>query len=195
VKSLSYLVALVVVANLCGLASADIGAPRFPRPIFPQPQPVMPQPAPKAAEPAPLVIKIDDDAKRAKLQIPYEAIGVVRAALDAAEEPTQTAGAGSLPTVASGCALALAVSFLGLWLVRSGDSFRKRGLVLGAVAMIVLAAGSATIGADKGKKEAVDPSETVVVEITKERGVPVTLTITKARLTKAIESTEKSEKK
>jgi hypothetical protein len=201
----SFALTLIVLAGTCGMVLADGAVPRFPprfppRPIGPGPFVPVPVPVPvpvKPVDPPELVIQVVDDAKDAKtagrsrparLQIPQEQIGALRAALDEVDGPTRA----SLPpvnTIAAGCALALALSFGGLWLVRGrGDSPGKRGLVLAATAFIVLAAGSMTIGADAGKaKKKPDVADTVEIEIIKDKGAPVTLTITKSRMSRSMD--------
>jgi hypothetical protein len=195
---------LAILGCLCGAALADMAPGRFP-PRFPvRPAPFIPNlPAPvpvapaKPVEPPSLIVQVADDlkdakvagqARPAKLQIPLEALQSLRAALDEVDGP-KYAGLAPTNTIAAGCALALAISFGGLWLVRrGGEGLRKRGLVLAASAFVVLAAGSMTIGADADKPtKKKDIGDTVQIEIVKDKGAPVTLTISKSRLSRAMD--------
>lgn len=118
-------------------ALADIARPdRSPKP-----------PKKPAAVDTYLSIKLDRDAKEARLIVPRSQLQALRAELDAIDNGTETAaitsgGISKLQTVLSGLFISLAIVFAGIWFARSGRLSTKTA----AAGSIVLAfAGLAAI--------------------------------------------------
>jgi hypothetical protein len=93
-----------------------------------------------------LNIRLEKDAKEAKLIIPKNQIKELRAQLDAIEndDDTTAATAGSdnrISTIVSGAFLSAAFIFAGIWFVRSGRLNTKGGKAA-AVGVVLLASGA-----------------------------------------------------
>ncbi len=88
-----------------------------------------------------MTIRLDKDAKEAKLIIPKSQIKQLRAALDDADQDSDATAsyAGSFSrtqTIVSGLFLSLAFIFGGVWFVRSGKAATKAGKSLVIIAII-----------------------------------------------------------
>ncbi len=109
----------------------------------------IPAPRPKGVE-APLVVMIDDNARQPRLQVPRKLLGTLKASADSPEDTqTGTAGLPHLHTVMAGVALALALAFGGLWLVRHRGHFGGRGLALFLGMVLCGGIGTAVVWANK----------------------------------------------
>jgi hypothetical protein len=155
-------------------------------------------PAPhKPGDPVPFVIVVDDKAAPAKLTVPKELIGAMRAALDNADGNSYASAA--TPTVAAGLSLSLALAFGGVWLMRSraGQGGKHLAILVGAVALFAVTGVS--VFADKapggGKRPLLPASELIVVTIVDKEAGPITLTVTKDKLTKSLEAAAKPDPK
>jgi hypothetical protein len=147
----------------------------------------------KPGDAAPLVIVVDEKGAPAKLTIPKELVATMRAALD---DANGNSFASATPTVAAGLSLSLALAFGGVWLVRhrAGQGAKNIALLLGGLALFTVA--GANVLANFGPAKRPPPaSELVVVATVDKEGAPITLTITKDKLTKAIEAARKPEPK
>ena len=90
-------------------------------------------------------IRLDPDAKEARLLIPKSKLKQLRAELDQMDDGTTAAVAGSssrLSTIVSGAFISLAMVFAGIWFVRSGKAATRqaKGAV---VTLLVLGIASA----------------------------------------------------
>lgn len=93
-----------------------------------------------------LNIKLDKNAKEAKLIIPKSQVKELRAQLDAIENGDDTAAASTgsdrrLSTIVSGALLSGAFVFAGFWFVRSGRLSTK-GVKAAAAGIVLLASGA-----------------------------------------------------
>lgn len=123
-----WIVSLLVLMSLASFAFADI------------PKPDKPTKGSKSLDTI-LYIKIDGQAKDAKLIIPRSQIQQLRAELDAVDGGNNATAAitfTSIQTIISGVLLSLAFLFGGLWLARSGRKHTKAV----AAAVVVLTVGS-----------------------------------------------------
>ncbi|MEX2214930.1 MAG: hypothetical protein WD768_12420 [Phycisphaeraceae bacterium] len=128
-----YLTAMAMalaLAFLSASASADIAPPEPPRPTRPAP----PRPGEGKAVDLPLTIKLHDDSKPMKLELP-EKLLAVKAAADVEGDGATTAGVGR--TVVAAVLLSFGAMAGGLWLARK----RGRGAGIAAAAMVIGAAG------------------------------------------------------
>lgn len=145
----------------------------------------VPPPLPK--EPTyPLVIEGHPKMAEAKLIIPRKMLGEMKGALD--REGTDQYGSALSPmhTVIAGAALAMALAFGGLWLVRKGaGGTRSLALLIGAVAFLGI---GALAFADRRPAPRPETSrwDKVIIEVT-DKGDEVKLIVNKAKLTKALE--------
>lgn len=103
-------------------------------------------PKPVVGKPAPFVIEVDEKAKEPRLIVPEDLIPGLRADVGL-ENEGRRAGIGDLPgrTLVAGLALALAVAFGGLWVVRSRFQPGSRYLAGAVVALVALGAGTALV--------------------------------------------------
>jgi hypothetical protein len=98
-----------------------------------------------------LYIRLDRDAKEARLIIPKSQVRQLRAQLDGLDDGTNdTAAATSrgftgTQTIMSGVFLTLAFVFGGVWLARSGKNVSRSGKALGLGAFLFLGGAFATI--------------------------------------------------
>jgi hypothetical protein len=102
-----------------------------------------------------LYIKIDKDAKEARLVIPKSQLNELRAALDDADgDLTSTASLGGvtrIQTIAAGSFLSLAFAFGGIWLIRTRRPGSESGKVIVGVAVAAaLFSGSMLVWANAG---------------------------------------------
>jgi hypothetical protein len=127
---------IVLVLTFAIAAFADIARPdRSPKPVK-KPETVSTY----------LSIRLDRDAKEARLIIPRSQLQSLRAELDALDEGATagteaSGGISATQTIVSGMFISLAFIFAGIWFVRSGKLSTKTA----AVAGIFFAAGLATI--------------------------------------------------
>lgn len=95
-------------------------------------------------------IKLDADAKEARLIIPKTQIKELRAALDQMDDTGDTAavtapaGMSRTQTIVSGMFLSLALVFGGMWFVRSGKAATKTGKTLMILAVLAGIGSAAT---------------------------------------------------
>lgn len=92
-----------------------------------------------------LSIRIDRDAKEARLIIPRDQVMQLRAALDQIDGGNTTAVAASFSstqTIVSGTLLSLAFVFGGMWFVRSGHRYSKAAI---ATAVVLTCGSIATL--------------------------------------------------
>lgn len=95
-------------------------------------------------------IKLDADAKEARLIIPKSQVKQLRAALDDIDDSDNTAavtaptGMSRTQTIVSGMFLSLAVVFGGIWFVRSGKATTKAGKTLVILALLAGIGSAAT---------------------------------------------------
>lgn len=99
----------------------------------------LPARSPMPTPPPRLVIEVDEQAKVARLVIPSKFVTGRPESVPAAPP----ARSGRLPTVMAGAALALALAFGGLWLVRRRGAGPGIGVVLVVVAVLGVAATAA----------------------------------------------------
>jgi hypothetical protein len=130
----------VVLALLAPAARADL------KPA----NPVGPKKPPAGPLTAPIVVVVDDKATETHVQIPRALLGQLRAdAGDAADPNTRRAEAlPPLHLVVAGTALALALTFGGLWLVRARIRPTRSNVALLLVAITALAIGATSLWAD-----------------------------------------------
>ncbi len=150
----------------------------------------------KPGDKVPLAIVVDDKAAPAKLTIPKELVATMKASLD--NYSGDSYAGTSMPTVAAGLSLSLALAFGGVWLVRNRTSPGMKNLVLLIGAFTLLVFAGANVFADFSplkKRPAVPANELVVVTVVDREGAPITLTVTKEKLAKAIEAAAKPEPK
>jgi hypothetical protein len=149
----------------------------------------------KPGDAAPFVIVVDEKAAPAKLTVPKELIGAMRAALDNADGNTYASA--TTPTVAAGLSLSLALAFGGVWLVRSraGTGGKNIAILVGTVSL--LAVGGVSVFADRPafKRPITPPGELIVVTVVDKEAGPITLTVTKDKLAKALEAAAKPDPK
>ena len=123
------------------IAMADIPRPSTPKPT--------PQPKQKKSIDTSLIIRLDRDAKEAKLIIPKSQIKQLRAELDeldgGADNTAAARGFTGTQTIVSGMFLTLAFVFGGVWLARSGRMATKNGRALGIGAFLLLGGAFATV--------------------------------------------------
>jgi hypothetical protein len=144
-------------------------------------------PAPPPKDPSyPLVIDAQPKAAEARLIIPQKMLGKMRSDAGQGNENEASAFAPSrLQTIVAGAALAMAIAFGGLWLVRRGPGgTRSLALLVGAVAFLGI---GATLWADGVIRPApVNRTDRVIIEIT-DKGDDIKLIVNKAKLAKLVE--------
>jgi hypothetical protein len=123
------------------VAMADI-----PRPATPKPTP---SPKQKKAIDTWLSIRLDRDAREARLVIPKSQVKQLRAELDeldgGADNTAAVRGFTGTQTIVSGMLLTLAFVFGGVWLTRSGKMATKNGRAFGIGAFLFLGGAFATV--------------------------------------------------
>lgn len=92
-----------------------------------------------------MMIKLDRDAREAKLVIPRSQLDQLRAELDAIDDGNSAAGFQSIQMIVSGTLISLAFVFGGLWFVRSGRGFTGAGNIAAILTAGAVLAGLATI--------------------------------------------------
>jgi hypothetical protein len=129
---------LAIMLAFAGLSYADIR--------LPDPKP-SPQPKPEKLVDADMDIRLDADAKEAKLLIPRSQIKELRAQLEQLDSGLDdtaaitSTGSARTQTIVSGLFMSLAIVFGGIWFVRSGKTATRGAktavvtLGVGAVAM------------------------------------------------------------
>src|SRR5262249_50127172 len=130
----------VVLALLAPAARADL------KPA----NPAGPRKPPAGPLTAPVVVVVDDKATETHLQIPRALLGQLRADAGDAGDPN-TRRAEALPPlhlVVAGAALALALTFGGLWLVRARARTARSNVALLLVAVTALAVGATSLWAN-----------------------------------------------
>jgi hypothetical protein len=136
------LFAAVFVMLFSFIAMGDIPRPSTPKPTA--------TPKQKKSIETSLIIRLDRDAKDARLIIPKAQIQQLRAELDeldGGENNTAAVSRGSFTgtqTVISGMFLTLAFVFGGVWLARSGKTVSKNSRALGIGAFLFLGGAFAT---------------------------------------------------
>jgi hypothetical protein len=154
--------------------------------------PPAPPPKPPVKEPAaaavPMNVVIDDKATEPKLVIPKKVLATLKA--DAGDPDPDTRRVEHLHLIVAGCALTLALTFGGLWLVRGR---RKPGstalLVLVALGGVV--AVTSMVWANAGPPRLPAPpgiplADKVTIE-TSEQGDTILLFVTRDQLTKIVD--------
>jgi hypothetical protein len=116
---------------------------------IPRPKPT-PEPKPAKSIETTLFIRLDRDAKEARIVIPKSQIKQLRAQLDeidGGEDNTAAAGRTftGTQTIVSGVFLMLAFVFGGVWLARSGKMGAKTGKIAGVGAFVFLSGALATV--------------------------------------------------
>jgi hypothetical protein len=146
----------------------------------------VPPPPPK--DPTyPLVIEAYPKVAEARLIVPRKMLGKVKAALDG-QETEQRAGLSPTHTIIAGGALAMALAFSGLWLVRKGPGgVRSLVLLVGAVAFLGIGTALWADGVIRRPPVPVNRFDRVVIEVT-DKGDEVKLIVNKGVLTKALEA-------
>lgn len=95
-----------------------------------------------------LMIRLDRDAKEARLVIPKSQLAQLRAALDEVGDGSDVAamagGISRTQTIVSGIFLSLAIAFGGVWFVRSKNLSPKTGKTIAAVAVLAAMGSTAT---------------------------------------------------
>jgi len=150
------------------LARADVGPPRPKEPAFP------------------LVIEADPKVAEAKLIIPKKMLGTLKGALDSEGADRYGSTVSPAHTIIAGAALALALTFGGLWLVRKGPGgARSLSLLIGAVTFLGI---GALAFANSGPPRPIEKPrwDKVVIEVV-DNGDEVKLVVNKAKLAKALE--------
>jgi hypothetical protein len=112
--------------------------------------PAGPKKPPAGPLTAPVVVVVDEKATETHLQIPRALLGQLRADAGDAGDPN-TRRAEALPPlhlVVAGAALALALTFGGLWLVRARVRTSRSNVALLLVAVTALAIGATSLWAD-----------------------------------------------
>lgn len=95
-----------------------------------------------------LSIKLDRNAKEAKLIIPRSQIKALRAELESMDEDGTTAAVGGISrvqTIVSGAFISLALVFAGVWFVRSGRLSTSTGKAVAAVLLIAVTGAMAAV--------------------------------------------------
>lgn len=95
-----------------------------------------------------LSIKLDRNAKEAKLIIPRSQIKALRAELESIDEDGTTAAVGGISrvqTIVSGAFISLALVFAGVWFVRSGRLSTSTGKAAAAVLLIAVTGAMAAV--------------------------------------------------
>jgi hypothetical protein len=140
-KNLIYLTAMLALAS--GTLFADIARPEKSPAKTPKPRSV-------SSVMSQMDIRLDRDAKQARLLIPRSQIQQLRAQLDAMDDDNgdtaavTTPGVSRTQTIVSGIFLSLAIVFGGMWFVRSGKSATKTGKSLVVFAVVAGIASAAT---------------------------------------------------
>jgi hypothetical protein len=153
----------------------------------------LPPPPPKPGDAVPLAIVVDEKAAPAKLTIPKSLVATMKASLENSSDTSYASISNS--TIAAGLSLSLALAFGGVWLVRNRTSpgMKNFAILLGAVSL--LGVGAFTVLADKapgGKRPPLPAGEAVIVTVVEDGiATPVTLTVSKDKLAKAIEKAAK----
>ncbi|MGH9819508.1 MAG: hypothetical protein ACRD43_05010, partial [Pyrinomonadaceae bacterium] len=96
-----------------------------------------------------MMIKLDHEAKEARLIIPRSDLKRLRAQIDQLDDDSNTAASiapvtSKIQAIASGIFMSLALVFGGLWFVRSGKAATKTGKSLVVLALIAGIASAAT---------------------------------------------------
>jgi hypothetical protein len=161
------LAALILVLAVAQTASADVPAPLPKEPTYP------------------LVIEAAPKAQEARIIIPQKMLGKMKAGLDHDGSDASVAGSSRLHTIVAGSALALALAFGGLWLVRRGPTgTRSLALLFGAIAFFGI---GATLWADLRPPVPVgNRTDKVIIEIT-DKGDEVKVIVNRAKLAKLLE--------
>jgi hypothetical protein len=105
-------------------------------------------PKPKGIDTS-MTIRLDRDAKEARLLIPRSQLKKLRAELDQMDDDSDntaavTNGIGRTQTIVSGLFLSLALVFGGMWFVRSGKAATKTGKSLVVLAILAGLGSAAT---------------------------------------------------
>lgn len=138
-KRLLSLSALVLLAST--IAFADIARPEPAK---------TPKPKTSKSIETDMEIKLDSEAKQARLIIPRFQIKALRAQLEQMDDESDntaavtTPGVSRIQTIVSGTFLSLALVFGGMWFVRSGKTATKAGKNLVILAAVVGLACAAT---------------------------------------------------
>lgn len=144
-------------------------------------------PAPPPKEPTyPLVIEAYPKVAEGKLIIPRKMLGEMKGALDNEGSDRYGSTLPALHTIIAGMALAMALAFGGLWLVRKGPGgTRSLALLIGAVAFLGI---GALAFADRrpAPVPAANRWDKIVIEVT-DKGDEVKLIVNKQKLSKALE--------
>lgn len=130
--TLVFCAALVILLATATLAFGDLALPKE-----------SPAPAPSKTIKTNLVITPDGNAWNARLQIPRSSLRQLRAALDNVpgdDAVGQSVARGSTATIMAGLCMFLAVSFGGVWLVRSGHSRNQKAVAVIAMAVALVGA-------------------------------------------------------
>ena len=144
--------------------------------------PVGPLPSPNAK---PFVIEADPNAKEAKLTIPREMLGKMKASAEQGNEDEAYASSARTHTIIAGVALTMALAFSGLWLVRrTPGGSRNLALLIGALGFLGI---SGALYANKAApKPAIDLTNFVIIEVV-DKGDAVKLVVNKDKLSKVPE--------
>lgn len=138
-KKLLFATVFVMLFSLVALAD-------IPRPSTPKPGPT---PKQKKAIDTWLSIRLDREAKEARLIIPKSQVKQLRAELDeldgGADNTAAARGFTGTQTVFGGMFLTLAFVFGGVWLARSGKMATKNGRAFGIGAFLFLGGAFATV--------------------------------------------------
>jgi len=97
-----------------------------------------------------MTIRLDHEAKEARLIIPKSDLKRLRAEIDQADDESNTAavtgpGPSRIQTIAGGTFMSLALVFGGLWFVRSGKASTKTGKSMVIFAIVAGVASAATL--------------------------------------------------
>jgi len=132
----------------------------------------------------PLVIEAYPKVEEARLIIPKQMLGKLKAELDQ-EEKGGIAGTSRMQTIIAGVAMTMALAFSGLWLVRRGpNGGRHLALLIGAVGFFGI--GAAVMADGAVRPDRTPRTDKVVIQIT-DKGDEVKLIVNKGKLAKAIE--------
>lgn len=135
----------------------------------------------------PLVVEAGPKVQEARLIIPQKMLGKLKSSLDEEGGDAYGAAGGRMHTIIAGAALALALTFGGLWLVRRGPTGGSRNLAMLISAVAFLSIGAA-VWADRrpAPKPEVPRTDKVLIEIT-DKGDEIKLIVNKAKLAKLLE--------
>jgi hypothetical protein len=133
-STLVFCAAVLILVTSVVLAVGNIAPPRQPSPV-----------APAKTMKTNLEITPDSNAWTARLQIPRSSLRQLRASLDGVPEGDAvglTASANGTRTVMAGLCMFLAVSFAGVWLMRSGHNRNQKALAVIAMAAVLVGAAA-----------------------------------------------------